>query len=125
MIASRCRELGLIFRDAAALQEPGRMRMVGWQGYSQMKAAFEKALQDLGMENVRYARLARTHSGVAAAVALGLADLGFGEREAAEKAGLGFRALAKDEIRFLIRPDMLEDPALRSFITSISNPGLG
>ena len=57
---------------------------------------------------------------MAAAVALGLADLGFGERKAAEKAGLGFRALARDDIRFLTRPDRLEDPALQSLISALS-----
>ncbi len=93
---------------------------MGWHRSSQMRAAQEKVLENLGMANARYVRLSRTHSGVAASVAMGLADLGFGEKEAAEKAGLGFRALARDELRFLTRPDRLEDPALQSFISAIS-----
>lgn len=97
------RDLGLIFRDEGSLREIEKKRIVGWSRESGMRAVFESALRDLGIVNPGYARVARSNSAVAAAVAAGLADVGFGEREAAEQAGLGFRLVAKDEIRLLAR----------------------
>ena len=97
------RELGLIFRDEESPREIAKMRIVGWRRDSLMRAAFESALKDLGVANPRYDRLARSHSAVAAAVAAGMADLGFGERDAAVQAGLGFKLIRKDEIRLLMR----------------------
>jgi putative molybdopterin biosynthesis protein len=113
------RELGLIFKDARVLQDIGRSRMVGWPRNSAMRAICERVLKDQGISDLKYVRLARTHSAVAAAVASGQADFGFGEKEAAEQAGLGFQFLTGDEIRFLADPAKLDDPALKSFISAL------
>jgi putative molybdopterin biosynthesis protein len=113
------RELGLIYRDAAVLSDPGNHRIVGWHRDSAMKAVFEKALWDLGITNPSYVRIARTHSAVAAAVASRRADLGFGERAAAVEAGLGFKFVAEDEIQFLARSEAINNPWLKSFIGAL------
>jgi len=113
------RELGLIFRNERTLQDIDHTRVVGWQKDSAMKTLFDRVLKDLGISDPKYVRLARTHSAVAAAVASGQADLGFGERAAAEQAGLGFRSLAEDEIHFLANPAKLKNPALKSFISAL------
>jgi len=113
------RELGLIFKDARVLQDIGRSRMVGWPRNSAMRAICERVLKDQGISDLKYVRLARTHSAVATAVASGQADFGFGEKEAAEQAGLGFQFLTGDEIHFLADPAKLDDPALKSFISAL------
>jgi putative molybdopterin biosynthesis protein len=112
------RELGFIFRDVGALSNPGS-RIVGWPRDSAMKAAFERALLDLGLTNPGRVRVAKTHSAVAATVASGRADLGFAERAAAIEAGLGFKFLAEDEIQFLARSDVISNPWLKSFIDAL------
>jgi putative molybdopterin biosynthesis protein len=113
------RELGLIFKDARVLQDIGHSRMVGWPRNSAMRAICERVLKDQGISDLKYVRLARTHSAVATAVASGQADFGFGEKEAAEQAGLGFQFLTGDEIHFLADPAKLDDPALKSFISAL------
>jgi len=119
------RNLGLIFREEAALQDLARCRIVGWHRDSALKAAFERALSDLGLFHPKYVRLARTHSSAAAAIAAGWADVGFGEREAATDAGLGYKAVMEDEILFLARPDGPASPAAKSLISALSRVELG
>ena len=113
------RELGLIYRDEAALQSLAGSRMVGWHRDYSLKSVFERVLLDLGISHPKYVRAAKTHSSVAAAVAAGWADVGFGEREAAADAGLRFKPVMNDEILFLARPGWLEDPAAKSFISAL------
>jgi len=112
------RELGFIYRDAGAISNPGS-RIVGWPMDSAMKAAFERALLDMCLTNPGRVRVAKTHSAVAATVASGRADLGFAERAAAIEAGLGFKFLAEDEIQFLARSDVINNPWLKSFIDAL------
>ena len=83
-----------------------------------MRGIWEGVLNDQGISDPKYVRLARTHSAIAAAVAGSQADLGFGEKEAAEQAGLGFLPLTEDEIYFLANPGKMNDPALESFISA-------
>jgi putative molybdopterin biosynthesis protein len=113
------RELGLIFRNERTLRDIDHVRVVGWKKDSAMKPIFDRVLKNIDISDPKYVRLARTHSAVAAAVASGQADLGFGERVAAEQAGLGFRSLADDEIHLLTNPAKLKNPALNSFISAL------
>ncbi|RQW77659.1 MAG: molybdopterin biosynthesis protein [Methanothrix sp.] len=113
------RELGLIYRDESALQNLARSRIVGWHRDFALKAAFERILSDLGLSHPKYVRAAKTHSSVAAAIAAGWADMGFGERGAAEDAGLRFKPVMNDEILFLARSGWLEDQAAKSFISAL------
>jgi molybdate-binding protein len=110
------RELGLIYRDAGAISDPGS-RIVGWPADSAMNAVFERALRDMGPTN--RGRVAKTHSAAAATVASGRADLGFAERAAATEAGLGFEFLAEDEIQFLARSDAINNHWIKSFIDAL------
>jgi len=116
------RELGLIFRDEAVMQNLGGSRIVGWHRDSALRPALERVLSDLGLSHPKYVRVARTHSSVAAAIAAEWADVGFGEREAAAEAGLSFKTITEDEIQFLARPDLLESPAAKSFISALRGP---
>lgn len=118
MVKSYYRELGLMFRDKSALSDLASQRIVGWQRDSVMSTAFEKALMDMGVARPSYVRLAKTHSSVAATVASSRADLGFGEREAASQAGLGFKKVTEEELQFIAGPKGLGNPWLNSFMAA-------
>jgi putative molybdopterin biosynthesis protein len=113
------RGLGLISKEGMDLLDIGKGRVVGWHRDSEMKRLFESAQKDAGISSPKYVRLARTHSSVAAAVAKGLADLGFGERAAAVQAGLCFLPLVQDDVSFLVRPSRLDHPAVESMLASL------
>lgn len=113
------RDLGLISKEKIDQKNLAQMRIAGWNRDSEMKRLFESHLKGIGVSAPKYARLARTHSSVAAAVALGYADIGFGEMSAAEKAGLCFLPLVKDEVSFLVRSSRLEHPCVKAFIFSV------
>ncbi len=121
MIMSQERELGLIYRDAQALQTPEKMRLMGWHRDFEMKAIFEAVLKARGISDPVYVRLARTHTAAAAAVAQGSADLGFCERGAADQANLGFLSLRRDELQFLVTVEKRDHPAVRSFLSALSS----
>ena len=118
-IMSYSRELGMISKDSSALQNIEEKRIVGWHKDSMMRLRLENALLAMGITNPTYSRYAKTHSSVAAAVAMGMADLGFVERDAAKQAGLCFLSLAQDDIHFLISSGRPEKPRLISFISSL------
>jgi putative molybdopterin biosynthesis protein len=113
------RELGLISKEGMDLLDIGKGRVVGWHRDSEMKRLFESVQKNAGIVAPKYVRLARTHSSVAAAVAKGLADLGFGERAAAVQAGLCFLPLVQDDVSFLVRPSRLDHPAVESMLASL------
>jgi putative molybdopterin biosynthesis protein len=106
------RELGLMAREAKGLEHK---RIMGWPRGSEMSRIFEALLQEAGVK-AKYSRLGRTHSSVAASIAAGLADLGFGEKAAAEKAGLCFEHRAWEEVNFLVKASRMESPAVRAFL---------
>ncbi len=113
------RDLGLISRDEIDLKNLGKGRIVGWHRDSYMRRLFESVLKEAGVLNPKYARLARTHSSVAAAIAKNLADLGFGEKAAAKQAGLCFLPIVEDEVSILVRSSKLDCPAVKSFLSSL------
>ena len=116
------RMLGLIYRDPSALLDPAGQRIVGWPGDSAMKEAFEQALKGLGITSPVYVRIAKTHSAVAATIASGRADLGFGEEEAASRAFLKFKPLAEDELQLLAGPSGQSNPWVRSLMAALPLP---
>ncbi len=113
------RDLGVISREEIDLKNLGKGRIVGWHRDSEMRRLFESVLNEAGISDPKYARLARTHSSVAAAVAKNLSDLGFGEKAAAKQAGLCFLPLVEDEVYFLVRSSKLDHPAVKSFLSSL------
>jgi molybdate transport repressor ModE-like protein len=64
----------------------------------------------------------RNHVAVAAAVAAGGADVGFGLRAAAAEFGLGFVPAAKERYLFAVRAGALESPRIRAFLDLLRGP---
>ncbi len=69
-----------------------------------------------------YGSSERNHVAVAAAVAAGTADVGFGLRAAAAEFGLGFVPAAKERYLFAVRADALESPRMRAFLELLRGP---
>lgn len=120
MIWSTKRAIGLVFKDSRTLADLSKVNLVGWHRDSINHAAFEAALQTLGLTHPRYLRVAKTHSAVAAAVASGRADIGYAEKRAAEEAGLGFEPLKDDEIMLLARRENRDDFRIKSLREALS-----
>jgi len=112
------RELGLMSRDPVLLDMDIKAlkgkRIIGWHRDFEMSRIFA-----LVLDQVRPFSIAKSHSAVAAAIASGRADLGFGTRSAAEDAGLCFRKMADDEIDFLIRSSRLDSRQIKSFLAEL------
>lgn len=118
------RDLGLISREETDLKDIGRLRVAGWHRDSDMRRLFESAIKENGVSVPKYVRLSRTHSSVAAAVVYGLADVGFGEKEASKQAGLCFQPLVQDEISFLVSSSRQDRPSVRSFLEALRSHSL-
>jgi molybdate-binding protein len=109
----------MVYRDLSALVDRARQRIGGWPRDSAMKEAFEQALKGMGIGAPVYVRLAKTHTAMAAIVASGRADLGFGEKEAASQAGLGFKPVVEDELYLLAGPKGLGNPRIKSLMSAL------
>jgi putative molybdopterin biosynthesis protein len=116
-------EMGLVFRDAGALTDLEKRSLVGWPRDYSHRASFESSLETLGLLHPRYARVAKTHFAVAAAVASGRADLGYAEKQAALEAGLGFETLGQCEMMLLARMEDQDNPRFRPFLQALSRAG--
>jgi putative molybdopterin biosynthesis protein len=123
LIRGYTRELGLMSRDPGILNMEGQdaICLVGWPRNSNMSRISQSALKDAGIDPgaVRFAGVVRTHHAVAAAVASGRAQMGFGATMAAEKAGLCFRKIAEDRIDFLVAKSGLKDESIMAFISAL------
>lgn len=121
LIRGYTRELGLMGKNFSNLSGQRCISIVGWSGVSEMRELAIRELNELGLdlEEVRYVGRAKSHSAVAAAVASGRANFGFGARVAAESAGLGFRKLTSDRIDFLMAVSSLEKEGMRALITAL------
>jgi putative molybdopterin biosynthesis protein len=112
------RDLVIMARDPDILDlaEIEGRKVMGWSRNSEMSRIFQEVLKRNEVSSIEFVGQARTHSAVAAAVAAGKADLGFGVRALAEVAGLAFREVAQDEIDFLIGPERLERESVQRFL---------
>jgi putative molybdopterin biosynthesis protein len=119
-IWSNEREMGLLFRDSAALSELADRSLVGWQRDSVNNSTFAALLRERGIADPSFVRTAKTQRAVAAAVASGRADAGYAEKEAAEEAGLCFEPLAREKIILLARHGCEEDPRIKSLALALS-----
>lgn len=63
-----------------------------------------------------------THSAVAAYIASGMADAGFGMRSAADQFGLDFLPLVREHYYFALRRDAIEEPRMRQLIELMRQP---
>jgi molybdate transport repressor ModE-like protein len=95
-----------------------RLRLVNRQPGSGTRVALERLLARarIGHEAiVGWTREEFTHAAVAATVAAGEADVGFGIRAAAAQLGLAFVPLAVERYAFVCRRGDLAEPRLRAF----------
>jgi putative molybdopterin biosynthesis protein len=67
---------------------------------------------------------ARSHHGVAAAVAQGRADWGIAIAPVASLHGLGFLPLKEEQLDFAVDPERLRRPAVAAFAEALANPAV-
>lgn len=122
LIHGYTRELGLMGKDVPLLESVLKdSTMVGWSKDSEMSKVAQKALKDLGLDpsSIRTVGKARTHSAVAAAVASGRANFGFGARVVTETTGLTFKNFASDLIGFFSAVPSLEKKGLKALVSTL------
>jgi putative molybdopterin biosynthesis protein len=125
LIGLAVREQGLIVRRGnpkgiQGLRDLAHLRFVNRQYGSATRLVFDQLLERAGIAGDRisgYEREESTHLAVAAAVADGSADVGFGIRAAAAQQELGFIPLVSERYLFACRADRLESAELRKFRT--------
>jgi putative molybdopterin biosynthesis protein len=123
LIGLAVREQGLIVRrgnpkGVQGLRDLEHLRFLNRQRGSGTRLVFDQLLQRAGIPGERipgYQREEFTHVAVAAAVADGNADVGFGIRAAAAQLGLGFIPLVSERYLLACRTDRLESAELRKF----------
>ncbi len=110
-------------RDLARPQ----VRFINRQPASGTRALLDALLQREGLrptDVAGYDNEEYTHSAIAAYVAAGMADVGFGVEAAARQFGLEFIPLTSEYYLFVCRRSALRQDALRRFITLLSSPDL-
>jgi len=125
LIGLAVREQGLIVhrgnpKGIQGLRDLAHLRFVNRQHGSATRLVFDQLLERAGIAGDRisgYEREESTHLAVAAAVADGSADVGFGIRAAAAQRELGFIPLVSERYLFACRADRLESAELRKFRT--------
>lgn len=121
LIPGYTRELGLMGGNFSDLSDQRDISIIGWSRDSEMRELADRELKGLGLdlEETRYVGHARSHSAVAASVAFGRADFGFGARLAAERAGLGFKKLTSDRVNFLTTVSSLGKEGIQVLISAL------
>ncbi|MDE2397204.1 MAG: substrate-binding domain-containing protein [Burkholderiales bacterium] len=112
--------------ELADLARPG-LRFVNRQPGSGTRFLLEGLLRAQGIEPGGVAGFETgesTHAAVAACVASGLADLGFGVAPPAQRFGLDFVPIASERYFLLCRSAQLESPAIRRVIEALADPVL-
>jgi molybdate transport repressor ModE-like protein len=102
-----------------------RLRLVNRQPGSGTRLALERLLARAKFSAdaiVGWTREEFTHAAVAATVAAGEADVGFGIQAAAAQLGLAFVPLAEERYAFACRRRDLADPRVRAFRKLIASP---
>jgi len=104
--------------------EPGP-RFINRQEDSGTRALFDQLLLEQGLNGDRingYLNREYTHSAVAAYVAAGMADVGFGVEEAAHRFGLGFIPVCREDYLFVCHQKKLQQSVVERFIAALSTP---
>jgi len=102
-----------------------RLRFVNRQPGSGTRIALERLVALQGIDTAEIAGWTHeefTHAAVAATIAAGEADAGFGIRAAAAQLGLAFVPLADERYAFACRRRELTDPRVRAFRRLIASP---
>lgn len=111
-------------RTVADLAAPG-VRLINRQKGSGTRALLEYLLSDAGIDRSRlqgYENEEFTHAAVAALIAGGQADAGFGVQAAAVQFRLGFVPLASERYFFACRQESLNEPALIALLDLLRGP---
>jgi len=124
LIGLAIRNQGLIVarnnpKSIQGLRDLARVRFVNRQRGSGTRLVFDQLLARAGIEGERisgYAREELTHVAVAAAVADGSADAGFGIRAAAAQLDLGFIPLVNERYLLACDAGRLDSAELKSFL---------
>ena len=106
------------FRDLARL----RLRFVNRQAGSGTRILIERCIAEAGLAADSLPGFAReefTHPAVAATVASGAADAGFGLRAVAAEAGLAFVPLVRERYYLAVRAAALDDSAIASLLSCL------
>ncbi|MDD1758082.1 MAG: molybdopterin biosynthesis protein, partial [Methanotrichaceae archaeon] len=121
LLGGYTRELGLMSRDDILLQPENMTNrsIQGWSRDSDMREILLSSLKDIGVDStiLKFIGQARTHSAVAASVASGKTDLGFGERAVSESNKLAFRRLAWNRVELIVARSSLEKEAMKAFVS--------
>jgi molybdate-binding protein len=103
------------------------VRLINRQRDSGTRVEFDELLSGAGIDPAAidgYHTEEFTHLAVAATVAGGMADAGYGIRAAAAHYGLDFIPLLTERYYFACRTDTLEDPLQAKFIELLGGPEL-
>ncbi|MCJ7444711.1 MAG: molybdopterin biosynthesis protein [Methanotrichaceae archaeon] len=125
LVCEYVQEIGLMAKDEAFLKIENitNMSILGWSKDSEMSRLLHSSLRNNGinLNNLKFIGEARTHSAVAASVAFGKTELGFGEKAAAESRNLAFRMLARNRIKLIATKLSLGKEALKTLISFIES----
>ncbi|NMF87332.1 substrate-binding domain-containing protein [Aromatoleum petrolei] len=111
-------------RSIADLTGP-EVRFVNRQPNSGTRILFDLLLSEAGVKAeavVTYEQIEYTHSAVAAFVASGMADAGFGVETAASRFKLDFLPLAQETYFLACRHELLAQPAVQDLLTVLRSP---
>ncbi|MGM9428230.1 substrate-binding domain-containing protein [Hydrogenophaga sp. MI9] len=109
----------------ADLARPG-VRFINRQSGSGTRLLLEGLLQAQGIDPMQIAGFEHgeyTHAAVAAYVASGMADVGFGLEPPARQFRLDFVPVASERYFLLCRNDVMDSPALRKVLALLRDPG--
>jgi molybdate-binding protein len=104
------------------------LRFVGRQTGSGTRMLLELMLAGAGIPSKKingFDTTEFTHSAVAAFIASGMADVGFGVQTAAHRFGLGFIPLIRERYFFAIKNASLQDPVVRPVIDILQSASFG
>ena len=103
----------------------GELRFVNREPGSGTRLLLQDLLQQGGLDSATIKGFHNeefTHAAVAAYVASGMADVGFGVEAAARQFGLDFIPMAREHYCLLCREDSLELPAMAALLRVLQNP---
>ena len=113
-----------VFRLADLLRPT--VRFINRQPGSGTRLLLEALLRDAGIEADRIAGFEQgeyTHSAVAAHVASGMADVGFGLEPPARRFGLDFIPISVERYFLLCRDAQLDSPSVAAVVSALADPG--
>ncbi|HET6757402.1 MAG TPA: substrate-binding domain-containing protein [Burkholderiales bacterium] len=108
-------------RDVAS----SKARFVNRQQGSGTRLQFDQLLWEAGIEAIEidgYAQEEFTHLAVAATVASGMADAGFGIKAAAVQYGLDFVPMSNEDYFLLCKTEMLKKQTVQGFVKVLQGP---